>query len=54
MKTDKKSIIAMMSILLVVKILRVKAVKRNISQYPVCINDEVVKLKVPETLKKDF
>ena len=40
MKTDKNTIIALMSFLLLVKNSSVKAV-RNISQYPVCINDEV-------------
>ena len=40
MKTDKNTIIALMSFLLLVKNSSVKAA-RNISQYPVCINDEV-------------
>ena len=41
MKTDKNNIIALMSFLLVAKSYGIKAVRRNISQYPVCINDEV-------------
>ena len=42
MKTDKNTIIALMSFLLLAKNSSVKAVRsRNISQYPVCINDEV-------------
>ena len=41
MKADKNTIIALMSFLLFAKNSSVKAVRRNISQYPVCINDEV-------------
>ena len=41
MKTDKNTVIALMSFLLLAKNSSVKAVRRNISQYPVCINDEV-------------
>lgn len=40
MKTDKNTVIALMSFLLLAKNSSVKAVRRNISQYPVCINDE--------------
>ena len=42
MKTDRNTVAGLISFLFILRNLSVKAVNRNITQYPVCVNDEVI------------
>ena len=42
MKTDRNTVAGLISFLFILRNSSVKAVNRNITQYPVCVNDEVI------------